>query len=108
MNALAYIDRHAIDRMAERMAEARIDRAGQVRILTAAARVAAQCEPGESVAVRVASLTSIVGRAWSDRSNGDTIVAIIRDRRVRTVMLRRSTQPFTPDALNVERCTEAS
>lgn len=37
-------------------------------------------------------------------SNGDTVVAIVRDGEVRTIMFRRSTQPFTADALRVDRC----
>lgn len=35
-------------------------------------------------------------------SNGDSVVAIIRDGRVVTLMYRRSTQPFTPEALRVD------
>jgi ribosome-interacting GTPase 1 len=54
-------------------------------------------------AIRVLDLGGMVGRAWTDRSNGDTVVAIVRNGIVRTVMLRRSTQPFTPEALQVRQ-----
>lgn len=64
---------------------------------------ASKCGPFESVALRLRALT-MVGQAWSDTSNGDTLVAIIRGRQVQTFMFRRRTQPFRPDALNVDRC----
>lgn len=35
-------------------------------------------------------------------SNGDTVWAIVREGRIVTVMLRRSTQPATPDAFGVD------
>lgn len=63
---------------------------------------ASTCKPFESVALRLRSV-SMVGQAWSVESNGDTIVAIIRGRIVQTFMFRRRTQPFTRDALNVDR-----
>lgn len=37
-------------------------------------------------------------------SNGDRAIAIVRGGSVVTIMFRRSTQPFTPDALHVDRC----
>lgn len=46
--------------------------------------------------------------AWSGESNGDTVVAIIRRRRVVTYMLRRSSQAFTPEALAVNRVHDIS
>jgi len=103
-NVLDFITRHALDRANERMAEAGIPYADRVSILRSAIRTAHAARPGESVAVRVA-IPAMVGQAWSDRSNGDTVVAIIRDRAVQTVMLRRSSQPFTTAALNVDRLT---
>ena len=39
----------------------------------------------------------------SDLSNGDEVWAIIRDNDVKTIMLRRSTQPATCGALRVKR-----
>jgi hypothetical protein len=71
-------------------------------IVNTADAFAAKCGPFESVALRLRTLT-MVGQAWSDTSNGDTLVAIIRGREVQTFMFRRRTQPFRPDALNVDR-----
>ena len=44
------------------------------------------------------------GVPWSDESNGSVAVAIIRDNRVVTLMFRRTTQPWTAEALSVDRC----
>lgn len=89
---------HAIARLSERMPlEDAQDIIGTLEAF------AAKCGPWESVAVRVRTLAAFVGHAWSDTSNGDTIVAIIRGRDIQTIMYRRRSQPFTRDALNVER-----
>lgn len=64
---------------------------------------ASKCSPFESVALRLKSLSFFVGQAWSDNSNGDTIVAIIRGRQVTTLMFRRRTQPFDKASLSVDR-----
>lgn len=40
--------------------------------------------------------------AWGDRSNGTRVVAIIRDNKLVTMMFRRLTQPWTPEALRVD------
>ena len=72
-------------------------------IIGLADELSATFKPFESVAVRV-KFGRMVGQAWSDTSNGDTIVFIVRNRIVQTFMFRRRTQPFTKDALNVDRC----
>jgi hypothetical protein len=54
-------------------------------------------------AVRLLTLPEQVGTPWGEESNGDQVWAICRDSRVVTLMLRRSTQPATPDALRVDR-----
>jgi len=36
-------------------------------------------------------------------SNGDLVVMIVRDGEPKTIMFRRSNQPFTPSALNVNK-----
>lgn len=64
---------------------------------------AATCD----TAVRLAR-TGMVGQAWSEHSNGDTIIAIIRARTVVTFMFRRSSQPFTPTNLQVSEVIDAS
>ncbi len=40
-------------------------------------------------------------------SNGNRVVAIARQGVVRTVMLRRACQPFTPEAFGVDACVVA-
>jgi hypothetical protein len=64
---------------------------------------ATKCAPFESVALRLTTLSHFVGTAWSDASNGDTVIAIVRGRMVQTYMLRRRSQPFDKYALNVEK-----
>lgn len=58
-----------------------------------------------SAAVLLASLgrDQMVGRAWSEESNGDLLYAVIRDGRVITIFWRRSTQDCSPAAFQVER-----
>lgn len=57
-------------------------------------------------AVRV--YRSAIHGLWAGESNGDTVIAIIRSRRVITYMLRRSSQPFAPSAFGVTRVEDAS
>lgn len=88
---------HAMDRIAERLsADERADVARRL------ADIVARGHAG-SVAVRVARLQAMHGYAWSDVSNGSDVWAVIRDGQVRTVMLRRRTQPTTKHAFNVDR-----
>ena len=92
--------RHALARAAERLGTALDAQTFEAIIARAdAAAATASCD----TAIRLHQVPSIIGIAWSDRSNGDTIVGIIRDNRVVTIMLRRSTQPHTPAAYNVRQ-----
>lgn len=91
---------HALQRVSERCREAGVD---PVPVVAKAITQARRTRDGESVAVRCAVLPSQVGKAWSDRSNGDVVWAIVRDGRIITAMLRRSTQPATSQALRVDR-----
>ena len=91
---------HAHDRLTERVAPQ--DRVALEVALTA---LAARCKPYESVAVLCSSVP-FTGPLWGEESNGDTLVAVIRCRLVTTVMLRRRSQPFTRDALSVDRVTK--
>jgi len=97
------MNEHASDRINNRLVLNGIAPSDALDIARALDAFASKCGPWESVAVRVRSLAAFVGHAWSDDSNGDTIVAIVRGRQVQTVMFRRRSQPFTRDALNVER-----
>ena len=60
----------------------------------------------ESEALQLLTLPAQVGRAWGDRSNGNTVVAIVRGAKLVTVMLRRDNQPFTTAALKVAKVTK--
>lgn len=99
MNATA----HSVHRVNDRLIAAGIDPTTAEDIRRTAEAFASKCAPFESVALRMKTLTSFIGQAWSDTSNGDTIVAIVRYRSVQTYMFRRSSQPFTREALSVER-----
>lgn len=43
------------------------------------------------------------GKPWSDESNGDLVVGILRDGRVVTVFMRRSTQPLEPEKFDTDQ-----
>lgn len=58
--------------------------------------------PTSTWAVRIARLDVQRNPAWGDVSNGDTVVAIVREGWVTTVFLRRSTQPWRPEAMDVQ------
>lgn len=94
---------HAVNRVSDRLVANGIDRATAEDIVRTADAFASKCGPFEGVALRLRSLSTFIGQAWTDTSNGDTIVAIIRGRQVQTLMFRRRTQPFDRLALNVDR-----
>ena len=60
----------------------------------------------ESEALQLLTLPAQVGEAFGDRSNGNTVVAIVRNQYLVSVMLRRETQPFTKAALDVAKVTK--
>ena len=94
---------HANTRAATRLVDAGIDADTIATLARTAETYANKCAPFESVALRLKTLSHFVGTAWSDTSNGDTVVAIIRGRMVQTYMLRRRSQPFDKYALNVDK-----
>lgn len=69
-----------------------------------ASEIFAAQNPQGSHAILIATMNKIRGQIWSDESNGNTIVAVIRDGVVKTIMLRRKSQPFTREALRVDKC----
>lgn len=91
---------HAAARISERLTAE--DTADLVRRLDTFAAE----HPVGTYAVRALSLAAMRGTAWSAASNGDTVVAIVRDGTVATVMLRRSSQPFDRAAFNVQRLAD--
>lgn len=95
------INEHAIGRAYGRLLETVDVETADLLVGTAEA-FAQKCGKNESVALRLRSI-GMVGQAWSDQSNGDTVVAIIRYRTVQTFMFRRRSQPFDRMALNVDR-----
>lgn len=58
---------------------------------------------GHDFAIRVLRLGGQRNDAWSDKSNGDEVWAIIRRGELKTVMLRRSSQPAEAWALRVDK-----
>lgn len=89
---------HATDRALGRLAEAGVD--GRA-ILWRAQKLARRLDASLSYGVLMLDLNENV--ATLDGSNGDQVWAIIRNQHVVTLMLRRSTQPRTTQALNVDR-----
>lgn len=95
---------HAMERATGRLGE--VIAPDIVKALCTLAEKAAETCHG-STAIKLAKL-AFVGAAWSNKSNGDTLFAIVRDRRVVTYMFRRSTQPFTTEALRVNALLDFS
>ena len=94
--------KHALERCFNRIGLALGNETG-LQLLAMAEECAKHCTT--DAALRFKS-PLFVGKAWTDTSNGDTVVAIVRDKRVVTYMFRRSTQPFTAVALRVTRCVD--
>ena len=98
-----YATSHANDRASSRLYDAGLDTETIEMLTSTAEAFASKCGPFESVALRLKTLSYFVGNAWSDASNGDTVIAIVRGRMVQTYMLRRRSQPFDKNSLSVER-----
>lgn len=94
--------KHALDRCLNRIGLALGKRYSDM-VLTIAEVAARQCKHDTALMLKA---PVFVGQAWTNQSNGDTVIAIVRDKRVITYMFRRSTQPFTPEALHVVRCID--
>lgn len=90
------LTQHAMDRLALRF--------GPVERATIAARADREAAryPEGRTAIKLARVETR-GTAWSDDSNGDTVVAIVLDGRVLTIEYRRSSQPFNRGALRCDR-----
>lgn len=87
---------HALDRIRERLTPQEQARA------TAALPVLNRFPTVKDFAVRLFKLQAQRNERWGEVSNGDEVWAIVRRGRVQTVMLRRSTQPATPESLRVD------
>lgn len=95
--------RHALERATDRLGIV-LEPAIIESIITRADAHARTCK--RDTAVRLMR-TGMVGQAWSEHSNGDSIVAIIRGGNVVTFMFRRMTQPFTPENLKVQEVIDS-
>ena len=71
-----------------------------VRVL---GRLTARHAQGHDWGVRLMRLGCQRNDAWSDESNGDEVWAVLRRGELKTVMLRRSSQPSTAQALRVDK-----
>lgn len=91
---------HALDRIRERLTDDEAVLATFVirRLETEMSKRYAD----KSYAVRILRLTAQRHTPWGEVSNGDEVWAVVRGGSVRTVMLRRSTQPATPEAMRVD------
>ncbi len=94
---------HANNRVTQRLEDAGYSDAMIGKIGSALDYVAPRFN--RDTALKVLDLDAMVGRAFTNSSNGDQVWAIIRNRRVVTVMLRRATQPATTKALKVDFVT---
>lgn len=92
---------HAQQRTVERLTDAGMSKVGIDKVYHVANYL--ESKVTGDTAVRLLVLPQRVNAAWGERSNGDQVWAIYRDGRLATVMLRRSTQPETPEALRVDK-----
>lgn len=72
------------------------------RFMPVAKRWATELDPSRDYAVDL-GLVDFHGTPWSNESNGSRVVTIIRQGKVVTIMYRRETQPWTPQALSVDK-----
>lgn len=97
----AVVSQHAYRRVTERLTPAEQQQFfNRMTVLTQYARNHAQ---GHDWAVRILKLEGQRNDAWSDESNGDEVWAVLRRGELKTVMLRRSSQPPTAQALRVDK-----
>ena len=79
---------HSLQRADERLVGAEAEKVN--------AAIAKACAKygNKSVGIIAHRLDSQRGQAWGNKSNGDWVVAIVRNGQVKTVYLRRATQTF--------------
>jgi len=79
---------HALIRADERLQGNEADRVNEA--------IASACEQygSRSIGIIAHRLDQQRGQAWGAQSNGDCVVAIVRNGQVKTVYLRRATQSF--------------
>ena len=94
------IDPHAFDRMALRLEDAE-----KQRVVSAIQTKWNRLENNTYrdfaiIAMELSSLRMMDDTGWE--SNGDAVVGIVRKGQLKTIMLRRMTQPMTNEALRVD------
>lgn len=95
------VSNHAYRRTVERLTPAeQSEFFNRLTVLESYARRHAQ---GHDWAIRLMKLQGQRNDAWSDESNGDEVWCILRRGELKTVMLRRSSQPPTAQALRVDK-----
>lgn len=94
---------HARERLAERLSAAE-----QHEAVDRAARVASSVRRGDAVAAVLLRLTKKRNNGNRRVSNGDTIIGIIRDGELITILLRRATQSLDAATLRVSRVVDAT
>ena len=85
---MAQATTHSLQRADERLVGAEAAKVNKA--------IAAACAKygNKSVGIIAHRLDSQRGQAWGNKSNGDCVVAIVRNGQVKTVYLRRATQTF--------------
>lgn len=94
------VSQHAWRRVIERLTKAEQTKFWQVMTVL---EPRLHLYDGEDLAIRVIRLKSQRGAAWGEKSNGDAVWLIVRRGIIKTVMLRRSTQPDAAWAMSVDR-----
>lgn len=79
---------HALQRTDERLVGA------EAQKVQAAVEAACAVHGSRSIGVIAHRLNGQRGQAWGEKSNGDCVVAIVRNGQVKTTYLRRATQTF--------------
>jgi hypothetical protein len=92
---------HAQERTRERLSDAGMHESAINTVFRVAKYL--ECKVTGDTAVRLLVLPQRINAAWGERSNGDQVWGIYRNGTLATVMLRRSTQPETAEALRVDR-----
>ena len=85
---MAQATTHSLQRADERLVGAEAQKVNQA-IASACAKYG-----NKSVGIIAHRLDSQRGQAWGNKSNGDCVIAIVRNGQVKTVYLRRATQTF--------------
>lgn len=92
---------HAEERVTERLTDAGWSATNIGHIYTIAQSLARKATV--DTAFCIITLPERVNPAWGDRSNGNQVWAISRGGQLKTVMLRRDTQPATVENLRVDK-----